>query len=70
MLQQLRHSPAEAAQLAVLAGSLADWGSVSPFLHSSSSAPPPSVSPPPVSVVPAVEDKARGQVRVQLSANF
>lgn len=55
-----RHQPAVAAQSAVLAGSLADWESSSPSPHSSSSASPPSLSPPPDSVVPAAQHMAKG----------
>lgn len=54
-----RHSPAAAAGLAALSGSLADRGSVSPSPHTSSSVPPPSVSPPPDPLAPAAADVAR-----------
>lgn len=55
-----RHQPAVAAQSAVLAGSLAGWESSSPSPRSSSSASPPSLSPPPDSVVPAAKHMAKG----------
>lgn len=55
-----RHQPAVAAQSAVRAGSPADWESSSLSLRSSSSASPPSLSPPPDSVVPATERIAKG----------
>lgn len=59
----LSRSPAAAAVLAVLSGSLADWGSVSLSPHTSSSAPPPCVSPPPDALAPAVTHMARKGVK-------
>lgn len=67
---QLSHSPAAAAVPAVLAGSLADWESVSLSPHTSSSAPPPCVFPPPDSVAPAVTAMAGSEARARLSPNF
>jgi len=63
---QLSHSPAAAAVLALLSGSLADLESVAPSPHTAPSVPPTSVFPPPDSLAPAVTDR---KVRVQSSPN-